>query len=148
MASRGERAIFILSEDVAGRGCLRNWCERLVFLSHPNLTSKQLFHPAFPYVGPGVGDDVCTQVPAPCGERSVKDTECADHYDLFPTLIAMHESEEETLPDDRCHNASCQGMELALQVTASLQLFAKAGGDRYQNPKQNFRQTLRQQCRY
>src|ERR1041385_506314 len=41
----------------------------------PNLTSNQLFQPAFPDIGPCVRNDVCAKISAPRSECSVKDSE-------------------------------------------------------------------------
>ena len=51
----------------------------------------------FPDVRPRMSDDV-GQISAPCGERSIQDSERADHDDLFPTLITMHQAEHTPCP--------------------------------------------------
>src|SRR5271169_1470517 len=79
-------------------------------------------------------DDVCAQVPAPCGQRSKQDSKHADHDHILPTLIEVKETEHNSLSQYGCRKASGQRMKLLLHITPECHFLANASGDRGSNP--------------
>src|ERR1035438_5216706 len=82
------------------------------------LLPNHSLQPAAPYVGPGMDDDVCTQVSAPGCQRSEENPQHADHDHIDPALIGVKQTKHHTLRH-HCHDdVSTQGMKLLLQESS------------------------------